>query len=123
MDGKTWSLSQQLKMVIHDKDENFLPDLPNDLSGEQIVFQHKVFRSNESFNKVHNDIILWFKSPSDKRQYPLSKQNNKNSFRKKVEMYSYESESGVLYKRVKSSDGIGKYDKAYYSEKLSACSE
>ena len=41
----------------------------------------------------------------------MSRQNNKNAFRKQVKRYSYDKETGVLYKTVKSSDGIGKYDK------------
>ena len=94
--------------MSNEDNENYLPDLPSEISGEQIVFQQKVFRSNEAFNKVHNAIILWFKSPPENRQYPKSKQNNKNSFRKKVRRYSYHNKTGVLYKTVKSSDGIGK---------------
>ena len=43
--------------------DNFLPDLPDEISGEQLVFERKVVRSNEAFNKAHNDIIHWFKSP------------------------------------------------------------
>ena len=38
-----WSLSQQLKMVTYDKDENYLPDLPNDLSSEHKQFSNKKY--------------------------------------------------------------------------------
>ena len=33
------------------EDENYLPDLPDEKSGEQIVFDQKVFRCNEEFVK------------------------------------------------------------------------
>ena len=55
--------------MVNVGDDDFLPDLPNEISGEQIAFQQKVFRSNEAFNKANNDIILWFKSPPERRQY------------------------------------------------------
>ena len=31
--------------------DNFLPDLKNEKTGEQIVFKQKVYRSNEAFKK------------------------------------------------------------------------
>ena len=91
-------------------DDDFLPDLPDEISGEQIAFQQKAFRSNEVFNKSNNDIILWFKSPPERRQYPKSGLKNKNAFRKHIKKYSYDSKSGILYKTVKASDGIGEYN-------------
>ena len=93
----------------HVGDDDFLPDLPDEISGEQLAFQQKVFRSNETFTKANSNIILWFKSPPERRQYPKSWLKNKNAFCKHVKKYSYNSESGILYKQVKSSDGIGEY--------------
>ena len=57
--------------------EGFLPGLPDGICGEQFVFQQKVFRANEAFNKANNDIINWFKFPSERRQYPKSRLKNK----------------------------------------------
>ena len=50
--------------------DNFLPDLKNELTGEQIVLQQKVFRSNQAFGKTNEEIIAWFKSPKECRAYP-----------------------------------------------------
>ena len=47
-------------MDVHDGDEKYLPDLDNDKTGEQIVFDQKVFRANEVFVKLHQDIINWY---------------------------------------------------------------
>ena len=53
-------------MDVHDGDEKYLPDLDNDKTGEQIVFDQKVFRANEVFVKLHQDMINWYLSPKDK---------------------------------------------------------
>ena len=91
--------------MVEKEDDNYLPDLPDEISGEQLVFQQKVFRANEAFNKANIDIINWFNSPSEKRQYPKSRLKNKNSFMKQVKKYDYVD--GTLFKYVKGSDGIG----------------
>ena len=57
--------------------ENYLPDLKNEKSGEQIVFEHQVFRANEVFRCKINDLIIWHKSPSESRQYPEKSQTNR----------------------------------------------
>ena len=64
-------------MSVHDVDEKYLPDLDNDKSSEQIVFDQKVFRANEVFIKIHQDIINWYLSPPDKRSYPKGSLRNK----------------------------------------------
>ena len=46
-------------MDVCDDDEKYLPDLDNYKTGEQIVFDQKVFRANEVFVKLHQDIINW----------------------------------------------------------------
>ena len=74
--------------------DDFLPDLPDEISGEQLAFQQKVFRSNEAFKKANNDIMLWFKSPPERRKYPKSRLKNKNAFHKHIKKYSYNSERG-----------------------------
>ena len=92
--------------MVGNEDENYLPDLPDEISGEQLVFQQKVFRANEAFNKANIDIINWFNSPSEKRQYPKSRLKNKNLFRKQMKKYDYVD--GTLFKYVKGLDSIGK---------------
>ena len=92
--------------MVGKEDENYLPDLPDEISSEQLVFQQKVFRANEAFNKANIDIINWFNSPSEKRQYPKSRLKNKNLFRKQMKKYDYVD--GTLFKYMKGSDGIGK---------------
>ena len=47
-------------MVSDDKkggDESFLPDLPDEISGGQLVLQQKVFRVNEVFIRNNNNIL------------------------------------------------------------------
>ena len=89
-------------------DENYLPDLNNEKTGEQIVFEQKVFRANEAFKHKMNDLILWHKSPTECRQYPKKSQTNRFTYRKYACLFEYDAWKKVLYKKVKNSDGIGK---------------
>ena len=90
------------------EDENYLPDLNNELAGEQIVLQQRVFRTNQAFIKVNEEIIAWFNSPPEQRAYPKYNLKNKNSWCEHMGKYSYNTATGVLYKQIVSSDGIGK---------------
>ena len=38
-------------------EDTILPDLPDEMSGEQLMMQQRVFRANEAFIKKHSDII------------------------------------------------------------------
>ena len=49
----------------NDKNELYLLDLDNEKTGEQIVFEQKVFRANEVFRWKMQDLMNWFKLPSD----------------------------------------------------------
>ena len=62
--NSTWSVSITITSVMENgkEDENYLPDLLDKKSGEQIVFDQKVFRCNEAFVKKMNDLISWFQS-------------------------------------------------------------
>ena len=51
-------------------EDETLPNLPNEITGEQLVLQQKVFRYNEEFVKNHKAIIKWLQSPEDSREYP-----------------------------------------------------
>ena len=62
-----------LKMVSDEAkndEDTILPDLPDEVSGEQLMVQQRVFRANENFIKKHNDIIKWLNSPAECRVYP-----------------------------------------------------
>ena len=63
--------------------DGFLPDLENEMSGEQIVFKQKLFRANEAFIPVNQEILSWFQSQVEHRCYPKSHMNNKNGWQKK----------------------------------------
>ena len=56
-----------------------LPDLGNELPGEQLIFEHKVYRANEAFTKLVEEIRAWFNSPVHNKCYPKSRMKNKNS--------------------------------------------
>ena len=56
--------------------ENYLPDQKYEKTGEQILFEQKVFRPNKAFKCKMNDLILWHKSPSDCQNYPKKSLRN-----------------------------------------------
>ena len=56
--------------------ENFLPGLDNEKTGEQIIFEQKVFRANEAFRQKVDGLITWHMSPSDCHIYPKEANNN-----------------------------------------------
>ena len=98
-----------LKTVSEGKDdeEAFLPNLPDELSGEQLLVQQYVFRANEIFIKKHNYIDKWLNSPPESRVYPMHAQNNKTAYKKKASNYICDSSKGILYKRIKNVEGVG----------------
>ena len=53
-----------------ESDSNYLPNLNNEKTGEQIVFELKVKRSNESFSQKVDDFIKWLASPLDCQVHP-----------------------------------------------------
>ena len=58
---------------LHPEDEentNF-PDLPNEITGEQLVLEQKVFRKNEEFIRLHSSIRKWLSTPEINREYPV----------------------------------------------------
>ena len=86
--------------------EAFLPDLPDENTGDQLLFEQKVFRVNETFKRVHQSIINWLLSPSERRVYPKIGANNKNAFQTKCKNYVYDEAKSILYKKVQCTDGI-----------------
>ena len=89
--------------------DDFLPDLPDEISSEQLVLQQHVFRANEVFVKKHNDILKWLNSPPELRVYPSDAQQNKHAYKKKASLYSYDKRKSILFKKIKNADGIGKF--------------
>ena len=88
--------------------DNYLPDLDNKKTEEQIVFEQKVFRANEAFKCKMDELILWHKSSSDCHTYPLESTKNRSAYRKHSHLFEYNLKKKVLYKKVINSDGIGK---------------
>ena len=90
--------------------ESFLSDLDNEKTGEQIVFEQRVFRANETFRQKVNCLINWHISPSESCIYPAEWNKNWSSFKRHACLFEYDSHKKVLYKKVKCSDGIGMYN-------------
>lgn len=88
-------------------DTESLPDLDNQRTIEQVIFDNKVFDKNYKFVITHNGIKRWFESPPENRFYPIFAVKNKCAFRKKVKNYEYNYGQGTLRKLVKGVDGIG----------------
>ena len=53
------------KPEIHDDASDFLPDLTEEKTFEQICFDKKVNKVNERFVSIRRDIIRWILSPDD----------------------------------------------------------
>ena len=50
---------------------------------------------------MNEEIIAWFKSPKECKAYQKSQmKNNKNSWHNQMRQYSYNTETGVLYKQL-----------------------
>ena len=88
--------------------KDYLPDLNNKKSGEQMVFELKVKRSNEVFIKKMEDVVKWLTSPSENRVYLKSVSTNRHSYKKFAHQFTYDEQKKILYKKVSGSDGIGK---------------
>ena len=61
-------------------ESDFLPDLPDEKTGEQLVLEQKVFRTNELFIQRHREIVEWLFSPEEYRKYPNNAKRNKYGF-------------------------------------------
>ena len=67
-----------------------LPELNNEKSGEQIVLELKVKRSNEAFIKKMEDVVRWLTSLSENRVYPKSASTNRHSYKKFTRQFTYD---------------------------------
>ena len=79
----------------------------NELMGEQLIFECKVYRANEAFTKLVDDIKAWFNSPVHNKCYPKSRLKNKNLWHRQMKKYSYNTQHGILSKTVCGADNIG----------------
>ena len=88
----------------------YLPDLNNEKTGEQIVFELKVKRSNGTFINKMEDVIKWLTSPSENRVYPKSASTNQHAYKNVAHQFTYDERKEIWYQNVSGSDGIGKYN-------------
>ena len=86
-----------------------MPNLNNKKTGEQIVFEQKVFRANEAFRRKVDGLINWHISSSDCCTYPEEWNKNQSSFKRHAHLFEYDSRKKVLYKNITNADGIGTY--------------
>ena len=90
-------------------ENSILPNLDNDISGEQLVLQQKVYRKNEAFIRVHSGMVKWLTSPENETEYPVEFKQNKSAFRKRVQKYWCDEKNTVLYRWTEGHDGIGMF--------------
>ena len=62
---------------INDLSSDFLPDLNNEKTSEQLLFNSKDYHANKQFVRIRTDIIKWILSPPENRIYPQHVKNNK----------------------------------------------
>ena len=94
--------------IFSEKNDKYLPDLPNEKNWWVVSFE-QVFHRNEVFNRIHQDIINWHLSDECNRYYPKLASYNRNAYKMKCRSYIYDKAKNILYKKVKYSDGIGKW--------------
>ena len=94
-----------------DKNEepDFLPNVGNEMTGEQIKLHNKVKKINEKLSTIYSHVIKWYKSPGDNKCYPKHVMNNKSAYRRWAKKYCYYETKEILYKVTLASDGIGEY--------------
>ena len=90
-----------------DKTE-YLPNLPNDKTGEELLFEQKVFHNNEVFRRIHQDIFNLHLSDENNHFYPKAARNSKNAYETKCQNYIYDKVKNILYQKVTHGDGVGK---------------
>ena len=75
---------------INDLSSDFLPDLNNEKTSQQLLFDSKVYLENKQFVRIRTDIIKWILSPPENIFYPQHVKNNKHAFWQMVLQYSYD---------------------------------
>ena len=100
--------SNKMDDDIDDSSSDFLPNLNNEKTSEQLLFDSKVYHANEQFMRIRTDIIKWILSPAENRSYPCNVKNNKHAFRQTGLQYSYDKKRKKLFKKHICHDKIGK---------------
>ena len=72
---------------VDDLSLHFLPNLNNEKTSEQLLFDCKVYHANEQFVRIRTNIIKWILSPAESRSYPAHVRNNKRAFWQTVEIF------------------------------------
>ena len=93
---------------INDLSSDFLPDLNNEKTSEQLLFNSKVYHANEQFVRIRTDIIKWILSPPENRIYPQHVKNNKWLFGRLYCNIPMIKKRKNLFKRRICHDRIGK---------------
>ena len=108
----SWKFVSISITIIMDDCENkeFLPNLGNEMTSEQLELHTKVVQQNEKAIKIHSDIIKWFESLEHSQVYPAHvKMAYKSTYRRQLKKYHYDQATGILYKKITNSDSIGMY--------------
>ena len=75
------------------------------------VFHEEVFTANEEFARRMQGYLDWFQSDPNNRKWPVKYGSNKNSFRKQLAKYRYDTSEKVLYRIISRQDGaVGKFN-------------
>ena len=67
--------SNKMDDDIDDSSSDFLPELNNKKTSEQLLFYPKVYHANKQFARIRTDIIKWILSPPESRFYPQHVKN------------------------------------------------
>ena len=78
-------ISNQARKMDVEKAE-YLPDLLNDKTGEELVFEQRVFHNNEVFKRIHQDIINWHLSDENNCFIPKLQGTTKMPKKQNVEI-------------------------------------
>jgi hypothetical protein len=81
--------------------------IPDSATQEEAEYREKLQTANAEWSIKIQQIIDYYSSDPSNRQWPSSLKRVKDSFRQKLRTFSYDLDTGVLYKSVKNSDGIG----------------
>ena len=100
--------SNKMDDDINDLSSDFLPDLNNERTSEQLLFDSKVYHANKQFVRIRTDIIKWILSPPESRFYPQHVKNNKRAFWQTVLQYSFDKKRKKLFEKRICHDKIGK---------------
>lgn len=124
--GNFWRHCTSMASIDEKKEDSSISNTP------EPVIRPEVFNNEEKFKKevkencgkfktLHEEYINWFKSPASKRLWPkrvyLSK-SGKSGFRQRVQKYTFDERTSVLFRQIKNSDGICKYNFSFKIVKI-----